>query len=129
MNAKFAVVDGRSQTGNESGDPPNALIVDAHSGYCVGFFLSFWGTGLAATFCGLRYVGVPLREDFTLDVEATVAAIRESKPAVTFLAYPNNPTGNLFNRDAREPSPAPGQIPNDYPLPRRTVQLELGYGF
>lgn len=36
---------------------------------------------------------------------------------------------NLFNRDAREPSPAPGQIPNDYPLPRRTVQLELGYGF
>lgn len=55
---------------------------------------------MIATFCGLRYVGVPLREDFTLDVEATVAAVRESKPAVTFLAYPNNPTGNLFDRDA-----------------------------
>ena len=36
---------------------------------------------------------------------------------------------NALDRDAREPSPAPGQIPNDYPLPRRTVQLELGYGF
>jgi len=55
---------------------------------------------MIATFCGLRYVGVPLREDFTLDVEATVAAVRESKPAVTFLAYPNNPTGNLFDRKA-----------------------------
>ncbi|MBL8522510.1 MAG: histidinol-phosphate transaminase [Betaproteobacteria bacterium] len=55
---------------------------------------------MIATFCGLRYVGVPLRADFTLDVEATVATVRESKPAVTFLAYPNNPTGNLFDRDA-----------------------------
>ena len=36
---------------------------------------------------------------------------------------------NALDRDAREPSPAPGQIPNYYPLPRRTVQLELGYGF
>ncbi len=36
---------------------------------------------------------------------------------------------NLLDRDAREPSPAPGGIPNDFPLPRRTVALELRYGF
>ncbi len=33
---------------------------------------------MIATFCGLRYVGVPLRADFTLDVDAAVAAVRES---------------------------------------------------
>jgi histidinol-phosphate aminotransferase len=55
---------------------------------------------MMATFCGLRYAGVPLKQDFAIDVDATVAAIREHKPAVVFIAYPNNPTGNLFDRDA-----------------------------
>jgi histidinol-phosphate aminotransferase len=51
---------------------------------------------MIATFCGVRYVGVPLREDFTLDFGAVLAAIEREKPAVIFIAYPNNPTGNLF---------------------------------
>ncbi|MFT3733618.1 MAG: histidinol-phosphate transaminase [Rhodocyclaceae bacterium] len=54
---------------------------------------------MIATFCGLRYVGVPLREDFSLDFEATLAAIEREKPALVFIAYPNNPTGNLFAAD------------------------------
>jgi histidinol-phosphate aminotransferase len=45
---------------------------------------------------GLRYVAVPLREDFSLDLAAMLAAIDRDRPALTFLAYPNNPTGNLF---------------------------------
>lgn len=53
---------------------------------------------MIATFCGLKYVGVPLRADFTLDQAALLAAMDRDKPAVTFLAYPNNPTGNLFDR-------------------------------
>lgn len=44
----------------------------------------------------MRYVGVPLRPDFTLDTDAVLAAIAREQPAVIFLAYPNNPTGNLF---------------------------------
>jgi histidinol-phosphate aminotransferase len=44
----------------------------------------------------MRYVGVPLRADFTLDTEAVLAAIGRERPALIFLAYPNNPTGNLF---------------------------------
>ncbi len=51
---------------------------------------------MIATFCGVRYVGVPLREDFSLDSGALLAAIEQEKPAVIFIAYPNNPTGNLF---------------------------------
>jgi histidinol-phosphate aminotransferase len=53
---------------------------------------------MIATFCNMRYVGVPLNEDFSLDLKATLAAIEHEKPAVTFIAYPNNPTGNLFDR-------------------------------
>jgi histidinol-phosphate aminotransferase len=55
---------------------------------------------MIATFCGLKYVGVPLKPDFEIDVEAMLAVITREKPAVTFIAYPNNPTGNLFDRDS-----------------------------
>ena len=34
---------------------------------------------------------------------------------------------NVFNRDAREPTFAPGNVPFDIPLPRRAVNLELVY--
>ena len=53
---------------------------------------------MIAAFCGLRYESVALREDFTLDVDACLDAIARHRPAVTFIAYPNNPTGNLFDR-------------------------------
>lgn len=44
----------------------------------------------------MRYVGVPLDPDFTLDCARFLAAIEEHQPALTFVAYPNNPSGNLF---------------------------------
>ncbi|QKT02895.1 histidinol-phosphate transaminase [Ectothiorhodospiraceae bacterium 2226] len=53
---------------------------------------------MIASFTGMRYVGVPLAADFALDRAAMLAAIEEHRPAVIFLAYPNNPTGNLFAR-------------------------------
>ena len=34
--------------------------------------------------------------DFTLDRDAILAAVERERPALIFLAYPNNPTGNLF---------------------------------
>jgi len=60
---------------------------------------------MIATFTGMRYVGVPLMNnsgaaDFSLDLPATLAAIRREQPALVFLAYPNNPTGNLFSAAA-----------------------------
>jgi histidinol-phosphate aminotransferase len=44
-----------------------------------------------------RYVGVPLAADFSLDVDAMLAAIERERPALVWLAFPNNPTGNLFD--------------------------------
>jgi histidinol-phosphate aminotransferase len=55
---------------------------------------------MIAAFTGMRYVGVPLATDFSLDLAATLAAIKRERPALIFLAYPNNPTGNLFSADA-----------------------------
>lgn len=44
-----------------------------------------------------RYVGVPLQADFRLDADAMLRAIERERPALVWLAYPNNPTGNLFD--------------------------------
>ncbi|MDP2901525.1 MAG: histidinol-phosphate transaminase [Methylovulum sp.] len=50
---------------------------------------------------GLKYYGIPLLSDnFELDLPAMLAAIGQHQPAVIFIAYPNNPTGNLFNEAA-----------------------------
>jgi len=52
---------------------------------------------------GLNYQGVPLLADnFELDLEATLATVKEQQPEIIFLAYPNNPTGNLFDSEAIE---------------------------
>jgi len=53
---------------------------------------------MIATFCGLEFIGVPLAADFGLDMPALEAAIEEHDPAVVWLAWPNNPTGNAWSR-------------------------------
>jgi histidinol-phosphate aminotransferase len=53
---------------------------------------------MIATFCGLEFVGVPLTADFGLDLPAMEAAIEAHDPAVIWLAWPNNPTGNAWPR-------------------------------
>ncbi len=45
---------------------------------------------------GARFVGVPLKADFSLDVAVLLDRIKALRPALVWLAYPNNPTGNLF---------------------------------
>jgi len=57
---------------------------------------SFAMFAMHALFFRLRFVGMPLREDFSLDAEAFLAAVAKEKPALVWLAYPNNPTGNAF---------------------------------
>jgi histidinol-phosphate aminotransferase len=54
---------------------------------------------MSAQFQALPFVGVPLLPDFELDVPAMLAAIAQHKPAVTYLACPNNPTANLWRAE------------------------------
>ena len=55
---------------------------------------------MSAALQGLDFVGVPLTADFALDEATMLAAIAEHQPAIVYLAYPNNPTANLWNADS-----------------------------
>jgi histidinol-phosphate aminotransferase len=57
---------------------------------------------MSAQLQGLRFVGVPLTADFELDERAMLDAIERERPAIVYLAYPNNPTANLWNDEAIE---------------------------
>ncbi|WP_456444950.1 histidinol-phosphate transaminase [Thiolapillus sp.] len=68
---------------------PGRSILSVEPGFVMYRMIAAW--------CGMDYVGVPLREDdFSLDMPALLQAIRAHQPALVFLAFPNNPTGNLF---------------------------------
>ena len=54
---------------------------------------------LSAQHQGLDFVGVPLTADFQLDEPAMLAAIAQHRPAITYIAYPNNPTATLWDED------------------------------
>ena len=84
---------------------------------------------MSAIAAGMRFVGVPLRGDFSLDEDALQRAIREHEPALTWIAYPNNPTGNLFAREAilRAVDAAPGLVVVDeayYPFSNGATLLD-----
>ena len=52
---------------------------------------------MSAKLQGLKFVGVPLTASFELDETAMLSAIEQHRPAITYIAYPNNPTANLFD--------------------------------
>jgi histidinol-phosphate aminotransferase len=55
---------------------------------------------MSAQLQGLDFVGVPLTPDFELDEPAMLAAIAQHRPAITYIAYPNNPTATLWDEAA-----------------------------
>lgn len=67
---------------------------------------------MIAAFTGMQYIGVPLTEDFALDLPAMLLAMQQHQPALVFLSYPNNPTGNLFDAEviAQIIEAAPGLV-------------------
>ena len=89
-----------------------ALALNKPGAVLLGVEPSFVMYKMIAAFTGMRYVGVPLKPDFSLDCTATLAAIAREQPALVFLAYPNNPTGNLFDAAAirRIIEAAPGLV-------------------
>jgi histidinol-phosphate aminotransferase len=89
-----------------------ALAVNKPGAVLLGVEPSFVMYKMIAAFAGMQYVGVPLKEDFTLDLPALLEAVQRHRPALVFLAYPNNPTGNLFDAEAitRIIEAAPGLV-------------------
>jgi len=75
-------------TGEANGGRPAAVLAPE-----PGFVMY----AMSARLQGLRFVGVPLTADFELDEAAMLSAIAREKPAIVYLAYPNNPTANLWD--------------------------------
>jgi len=63
---------------------------------------SFVMYAMIAKFTRLNYQGIELTDDFEIDLSTTITAIETHKPKIIFIAYPNNPTGNAFDRSAIE---------------------------
>ena len=70
---------------------PNATVLAPEPGFVM--------YGMSAKLQGLHYIGVPLKADFELDEAAMSAAIAQNTPAIVYIAYPNNPTANLWDAD------------------------------
>ncbi|SEA93657.1 histidinol-phosphate transaminase [Variovorax sp. YR216] len=75
-------------------DLPGAAILAPVPGFVM--------YAMSAQLQGLRFVGVPLTADFELDERGMLEAIAREKPAIVYLAYPNNPTANLWDDTAIE---------------------------
>ncbi|MCB2004807.1 MAG: histidinol-phosphate transaminase [Rhodoferax sp.] len=75
-------------------DVPGASILAPEPGFVM--------YAMSAQLQGLRFVGVPLTDDFELDPAAMLRAIAEHQPSIVYLAYPNNPTANLWDDAAIE---------------------------
>jgi histidinol-phosphate aminotransferase len=65
-----------------------------------------------AIFTGMKGVAVPLRDDFSFDADAFIRQVKAHKPALVFLAWPNNPTGVLYPEEdvAKVIRAAPGLV-------------------
>ncbi len=70
-------------------DVPGAAILAPVPGFVM--------YAMSAQLQGLKFIGVDLTPDFELDEAAMLAAIRTHRPAIVYLAYPNNPTANLWD--------------------------------
>ena len=70
-------------------DVPGASILAPLPGFVM--------YAMSAQLQGLAFHGVPLTAGFELDEAAMLVAIRHHRPAITYLAYPNNPTANLWD--------------------------------
>jgi len=70
---------------------------------------------MSAHLQGLKFVGVPTTANFELDLPAMLAAVRAHKPSLVYLAYPNNPTANLWDDTAIDEiiAAAPGLVVMD----------------
>jgi histidinol-phosphate aminotransferase len=74
-----------------------AMACDVPGGSILAPVPGFVMYAMSAQLQGLEFVGVPLTADFELDESAMLAAIARHQPSIVYLAYPNNPTANLWD--------------------------------
>ena len=53
---------------------------------------------MVARMIGLQHITIPLTDEFELPSVSELSAVDQMKPKLIFIAYPNNPTANLFDK-------------------------------
>lgn len=77
-------------------------IALAFSGDAMGFEPSYSMHPLINRSAGKKWISIPRRADFSVDIPASLNAISEQKPGLVYLTTPNNPSGNTTDIDQIE---------------------------
>jgi histidinol-phosphate aminotransferase len=86
--------------GNGSDELIQILMLGCNSGDSImGFTPSFVMYEIIAKWRQLQFSSIALTNDFEIDLENTLQQITKQQPKIIFIAYPNNPTGNNFNKE------------------------------
>ncbi|MGH3322329.1 MAG: histidinol-phosphate transaminase [Streptosporangiaceae bacterium] len=111
---------GHELTGREvwAANGSNEIIQQLHQAFggpgrtALGFEPSYSMHPIIAGITATGWISESREEDFGLDPSRAVAAVREHRPAIVFLASPNNPTGTALPLEVVEKicAAAPGMV-------------------
>ncbi len=87
--------------GNGSDELIQLMALACENGDTVlSFEPSFVMYEMIAKFTQLNYQGVLLDDNYEINLDSTLNKIKRTQPKLIFIAYPNNPTGNAFDRES-----------------------------
>lgn len=104
----------RAELSKYTGVAPENLVVGNGSDELIAMIISAFGGSpgtvsymqpsfamyrIIARSLGQDVLPLPLDSNFDIDFDGSLKLIMERRPNILFIAYPNNPTGNLFTRD------------------------------
>ena len=129
LRAAFAIPERTALLVGNGSDEIIQMIEMAVGGPALAPVPTFVMYEMAARFVASDFVGVPLTGDFGLDRDAMSTAIERHRPGVIFMAYPNNPTGNLFDEKTirRVIEAAPGLVVIDEAYHAFSEHSLMGY--
>jgi histidinol-phosphate aminotransferase len=98
--ARAGVEAGQVLIGNGSDEIIQMLLLAVNTGTCVVPAPTFVMYDLISHWLKRPVATVPLGTDFSLNAEKLLQVCAREKAEIVFLACPNNPTGNLWSKEA-----------------------------
>ncbi len=108
----YRVAENMVMVGNGSDELIQVLCTALSATYVLAPVPTFAMYRICALNSGHKVLAAPLNDEFDLDLPVMLTLIDKYRPALVFLSYPNNPTGNCFSREKMETllQQAPGLV-------------------